>query len=366
MNYNPIDSCYKKAIQDYGVIAKLGEIETKVLIRETSDAYGIDYKKIISATKVSQGNYVVMNGVQYLIIDVEEQLSQSVYDIGVFRKALPLLVGSTYKPIMGIVDRNKVNIVSTQGIQAEYDQYNFIIPKLGNSKVSVNTEIVWDGGIYTTISVDTTKDGLLVVTGKYKDVYNPHIYTITLNSNSQTLKETENYTIIPSCTDNGQVVTSPVVTYISSATNIATISATGVVSCVGVGSTTIICTYNGVSSILQLVVEAKPITPVVSYTDNWSQPINTTGLKQYVTAVYTVTRSTNAVVENPYVDYVFDSAGQSLILNKKIIVTRISDNSFSVKNALITSTMTCHVTITDHADGHIIKDNQLLTFIKGI
>ena len=88
MNYNPIDSCYKKAIQDYGVIAKLGEIETKVLIRESSDAYGIDYKKIISSNTLQQGNYVYINGVQFLICDIEPQYSQSIYNIGIFRKKI--------------------------------------------------------------------------------------------------------------------------------------------------------------------------------------------------------------------------------------------------------------------------------------
>ncbi len=361
MNYNPIDSCYKKAIQDYGVIAKLGEIETKVLIRESSDAYGIDYKKIISSKPLQQGNYVVINGVQYLICDIEEQLSQSVYDIGVFRKALPLLVGSTYKPIMGIVDRNKVNIVNTQGIQAEYDQYNFIIPKLGNSKVSVNTEIVWDGGIYTTISVDTTKDNLLIVTGKYKDIYNPHVYTITLNSNSQTLKETENYQIVATCKDNSVVVESPQLTFVSSDIEIATVDATGIVSCVGIGSVTISVQYNNVSSILQLIVEAKPVDPVISYTGTFKLSI--TAFKQYMTNTYTATKTVDGVADTSLnINWSWDANTQSLINAKKIIVTKVSDSVFTFKNASVSTVTNCYLTVRDSANGNIITDNQVIVF----
>ncbi len=357
--YNPVDSRYKKAIEISGVKATINNIDTKILIKEANDSYGIDYKKIISSQDIKQGDYLIVNGVQYLICDIEEQMSQSVYHVGTFRKTMEIQLGTNLKKVQAIVDKFKGVYVDGQYLNETHDQYNFIFPSGGVS----GSQIVYDGGLYEILSTDKTKDGIVVITGKFSTTYTPHTYTMSLNSTSQTLVETETYTIVASATDNGNVVSSPSLTFVSSNTTIANVDSNGVVRCIAAGSCNITVTYQNISAILALTVNAKPVTPVISYTENWSQPI--TGLKQYVTTVYSVTRSTNGVVENPYVDYVFDSAGQSLINTSKIIVTRKADNSFSIKNALINTTITCYVTITDHSSGHVIA-NQLLTFVKGI
>lgn len=360
--YNPIDSCYKKAIQDYGVIATIGESQTKVLIREVSNnsTYGIDYKKIISSTLIQQGNYVVIDGVKFLIIDIEPQYSQSTYNMGVFRKTQEILLGSNYKPVQAIVDKYRGQYVDGQYINEVHDQYTFIIPKLGN-KTGVGSSLVYDLGIYDILSIDSSRDGLYYITGKYNTVYVPHTYTISLAETSKTLQETETYQIVATCSDNGTVVENPTIIYTSSDTNIVSVDTTGVVNCVGVGNATIICTYNNVSVDLTIVVEEKPVETVISYVENWSQ---TTTIKQYVTSTYTVYYFDSDGVTKIYppVDYVLDSAG--VALGSKIVVTRKTDNSFSVKNATVTTVTTCNVSITDRNTGKVIS-TTLLTF-KGM
>lgn len=358
--YNPIDSCYKKAIEQYGVIVTIGENQAKVLIREVSDTYGIDYKKIISSASVKQGDYLYINGVQFLIVDAEEQYSQSTYNVGIFRKTQEILLGSNYKPVQAIVDRDKITLVDSTYLSEVHDQYTFIIPKTVNN-TGVGGSLVYDFGIYNIISIDSSRDGLYYITGKYSSVYVPHTYTISLNSSSETLQETSTFQIVATCSDNGTTVTSPRVAYTSSNEAIATVDSTGLVNCLSVGGATITCTYNNVSAILQLVVEEKPVETVISYVENWSQ---TTTIKQYVTSTYTVYYFDSDGVTKIYppVDYIFDSAGQSL--GSKIVVTRKTDNSFSVKNATVTTVTTCNVSITDRNTGKVIS-TTLLTF-KGM
>lgn len=358
--YNPIDSCYKKAIEQYGVIVTIGENQAKVLIREVSDTYGIDYKKIISSASVKQGDYLYINGVQFLIVDAEEQYSQSTYNVGVFRKTQEILLGSNYKPVQSIVDRDKITLVDGTYLQEVHDQYTFIIPKLEN-KTGVGNTLVYDLGIYNIISIDSSRDGLYYITGKYSSVYVPHTYTISLSETSKTLKETETYQIVATCSDNNVVVENPQLTFVSSDPNIVSVDATGVVNCIGVGSATITCTYQGVNANLVITVEAKPVETVISYVENWSQ---TTTIKQYVTSTYTVYYFDSDGVTKIYppVDYVLDATGQSL--GSKIVVTRKTDNSFSVKNATVTTVTTCNVSITDRNTGKVIS-NTLLTF-KGM
>lgn len=359
--YNPIDSCYKKAIEQYGIIATIDENQTKVLIREISDnsTYGIDYKKIISSSLLQQGDYVVINGVQFLIIDTEEQMSQSIYNVGVFRKTLSVLLGTTYKPVQAIADKYRGQYVDGQYINEVHDQYTFIIPKLGNS-VSIGGSLVYDLGIYDILSIDSSRDGLYYITGKYNTVYVPHTYTITLNSNSQTLVETDTYQIVATCYDNDTVVSNPTIIYTSSDPNIVSVDATGVVSCLAVGSATITCTYNNVSADLTIVVEAKPVEPVISYTYAFSQSI--TALRTYMTTTLTTSKLVDGVADSTlYINYSFDSNAQSLISAGKIVITRKSDSSISIKNASITTTTNIYLTVTDNANGTKILDAQQIT-----
>ena len=57
--YNTLDSHYKKAIEISGVKATINNAESKILVKEASDEYGIDYKKIISSTSFNQGGICV-------------------------------------------------------------------------------------------------------------------------------------------------------------------------------------------------------------------------------------------------------------------------------------------------------------------
>ncbi len=362
MNYNAIDSCYKKAIEQYGVIATIDENQTKVLIRETSNnnTYGIDYKKIISSTKINQGDYLIINGVQYLIVDTMEQMSQSIYNVGIFRKTQEILLGNTYKPVQSIVDKYRGQYVDGAYINETHDQYTFIIPKLGNN-TGVGVSLVYDLGIYDIISIDSSRDGLYTITGKFSATYVPHTYTISLTETSKTLQETENYQIVATCYDNGTTVTSPQLTYVSSDPNIATVDETGIVSCIGVGNVTITCTYNNISVDLTIVVEAKPIEPVISYTSSWS---NTTTLKTYSSSTMTPVKTLNGVDDsaNMTVTYSFDSTGASLLSQGKITIVKKTGtlNSWTIKNVSVSTSTDIHVTFTDSVTGINILDAQLI------
>jgi len=263
---------------------------------------------------------------------------------------------------MAIVDRNKISIIATQGIQAEYDQYTFIIPTLGNN-VGVNTSIVWDGGIYKTISVDTTKDGLYIVTGKYEDIYNPHIYSITLNATSDSINETGTYQLTTTCIDNGITQTNPTVIWSSSDSTIATVN-NGLVNGIKVGVATITATYMNVSASFNLTVNIKPVTPVISYSTTWS---NNNGILLKLASASTVvaTKLVDGVQDNSLVvNYVLDATTQSLLSSSKISITKLSNSSYTVKNTNTTTAYTIVITIKDASNGTIIETKTIS--LKGV
>lgn len=220
-------------------------------------------------------------------------------------------------------------------------------------------------GLITSIAL-----GSATITGQFNGVTGtldlnvierPHTYTITLSESSKSLYTGNTYNIVALCTDDGNAVSSPVLSYSSSDANIATISESGLVTAIASGAATITVSYENVSATLSLNISTEPVKV---YTENWSQ---TTTIKQYVTSTYTVYYSTDGGVTKTYpaIDYTFDSAGQALISGSKIVVTRKSDNSFSVKNSTITTTTTCNVTITERDTGKVLS-NTLLTFKSGI
>ncbi len=361
MNNNLIlDSSYKKAIELAGVKATINNIDTKILIKEANAEYGIDYKKIISSTSFNQGDCVLVNGVQYLIVDTEEQLSQSIYNIGIFRKTLPILFGSTYKPVQAIVDKVKGMYVDGSLIEEVHDQYKFIIPKLGN-KTSVDQQIIYDGGVYKTISVDSTRDGIYVNIAKYESEYDPHTYEISLSETTKTIVEGGTYQISGvTCTDNGTTVTpTPILTYSSSDITIASVSDSGLVTGIKAGTCNINVVYNGVSAILSITVNVKPVEKVISYSTTSS---NGYSFAKMVGATLSYVKTIDGVIDTTLdISFSLDAVGQQLLNSAAISLVKKTASTLYIRNLTVTTTKSFVLTVTDNANGAIVATQTLST-----
>lgn len=358
------DIMYQHMIAFSGTDGLINDTSCKFLITEDDDSKEnhIDLKNIITDQALKQGDYITIDGSIYMVFDTKK-VNGSSYTLGTFREVLKITLESNLKDVYAIVDKVKGVYVQGQLITEVHDEYTFVIPKSTCNYTSLNIGtnlIVYAGGSYDAISIDDSKDGILTITGRFNEVYNPHVYTIALSETTKTLVETENYTIVPICTDNGGVISNPQVIYVSNDTSIATVSSLGVVSAVKAGSATITITYQNISATLALTVNAKPVTPVISYTYAFSQPI--TALKQYVTTTLTTGKTVNAVADSTLkIAYVFDSTGQTLISSNKVVVTVKSDSSISIKNVLVTTSTVIHLTVTDSVTGTKILDNQAIT-----
>jgi uncharacterized protein YjdB len=185
----------------------------------------------------------------------------------------------------------------------------------------------------------------------------PHTYTISLAETSKTLNVGDSYNIIATCTDNGNTVSSPVIAYSSNNSSVATVDSTGKVTTISSGNCVITATYNGVSSSITLTINAKVVP---TYTYAFSQSI--TALKIYMTTVLTTTKTVGGVADSTlYIDYSFDTNAQTLINQGKIVVTRKSDSSISIKNASVSTVTNIYLTVTDHSNGTKILDAQKIT-----
>jgi hypothetical protein len=92
-----------------------------------------------------------------------------------------------------------------------------------------------------------------------------------------------------------------------------------------------------------------------------------TTIKQYVTDLVIISKLINGIQDNSLkINYSFDANTQALINSKKIIVTKVSDLSFEIKNALVNVKTIIYLTVNDVDTGTKILDNFPLTLINGI
>lgn len=323
MNNNLIlDSCYKKAIEICGVKATINNIDTKILIKEASDEYGIDYKKIISSTSFTQGNYVFINGVQYLIVDIEEQLTQSIYNVGTFRKVNHIAKFVDNEMIYQLpcisknVTKDRLPItVETAGITDANGIWSFIAPLNDVSKkIKTGKRFLINGNAWEVISTDyTTEEGIFYTILKQGsiNIQNDDLingvadgltiptYTISLESNSVNLYYNDVYQIKANCTKNNVVEANPVITYSSSDGTIATVNANGYITVQNkTGSATITVNYHTVSATVTINASEKP------HVYNITLPENSSNV--YVGDTYQLNptcRLDGEVVNNPVISY---------------------------------------------------------------
>ncbi|MCI1478209.1 MAG: Ig-like domain-containing protein [Clostridium beijerinckii] len=356
------DIFYQHLIAFQGIDGKINDTDCRFLVTENDDSKEneFDLKNIITDKSLKQGDYITIDSIIYMVID-SQKIIDSVYIKGTFREVLKVTLESTLQDVYAIVDKVKGIYNEGQQLVEVHDQYNFIIPKSQCQYTSISTQnnlIVYSGGSYDAISIDDSKEGILIITGRFNSVYNPHTYAIKLSETTKTLVETEIYTIVASITDNGIIVENPNIIYTSSDESIATVN-NGLVTAITRGNCIITATLGNASATLSLVVNAKPVEPVIGYTYAFSQSI--TALKTYMTTTLTTNKLVDGVADSTLkINYIFDSVGQNLINQGKVVIAVASDSSIKIKNASVSEVTTIHLTVTDRANTNIIVDTDIV------
>lgn len=144
------------------------------------------------------------------------------------------------------------------------DNQFYLIVSSSATTLQIKPDDVFKLGTYnyqvTTVFDDVTIPGILIFKMKYSEVEaTTHTYTTTIQNPDSTLYVDDTLTLSVICTDNGSTVSSPILTYSSSDTDVATVSSVGVVTCIAEGTALITATFNSVSGTLNLIVQSEVI-----------------------------------------------------------------------------------------------------------
>lgn len=228
----------------------------KCLFKELNDSTkGIDTKLIITAAQLNQGDLINNNGIVYMIL-TKNELINDVYTSYVIRECpytINLDVNSgTNKTFYMFTDKQvfalssptsgSVGIIPTDKIFVSVqntDDTNLI--KVKDSKTFTKF-----GNVWKITGIDRTIGGIITYTCEFSSGADPtNVYKLTVTSENINIDIGKTSQITATVTDNGTTVTSPVITYTSSDTSIATVSNTGLVTAVKEGNCTITVSYVG-------------------------------------------------------------------------------------------------------------------------
>jgi hypothetical protein len=385
------DPSYKLAIlkKKNQIISDL-DLDTRIVNIDTDTTKKKIYVR--PDTNIEVGDYVVYPNKTYLVLEVEDNLISPYGDCKECNHLFKWMYKGVLHTAYGIGTNQTKNILGIDSIQAgiiESDsRYNIQMSNNDNTKtIKVGQRFLFNDGAWkvTQIEYISTKDcirsillGQDSINTEIDDVdneiagasINKHTYTYDIPTNFEVSKD-NTYNLVFSIKDeNGKDFDYSLVTVTTTNNTLVQVSNTnGVISvkglAVGSGTIKLSVPIGSTSKDFDILFEVKEVVAdKIEYKYDFKQG---TAIKQYVTDLVTITRLINGVQDNTLkVNYSFDSNAQSLIDSKKIIVTKVSDLSFNIKNALITVPTTIYLTVNDVDKGTKVLDNFPLVLTSGL
>ncbi|WP_099336329.1 Ig-like domain-containing protein [Clostridium cadaveris] len=259
---NPMETVYENYKKKYGINATIDNKDTRLFYIEKKDALdGIDYKEVYADKKlINQGSIIKMDNITYLVVEKTYNYKNTIYDTGIIEPCQ--IIKLKNNNIDCVVENLKADI-TTGNIIAFVDN-KLLITLNTNNVIEINDQIEYKNLIYKIIAKDITKEGLIICKADYVSV--AVSYTIELTQKRVTVEQDNTYQIQATVKNNttGTNVDNPTINYKSENDTIAKVDNKGLVTGIGVGSTTITLTYENASAIFNIEVTEKPPKPVAT------------------------------------------------------------------------------------------------------
>ncbi|NFN39764.1 hypothetical protein FDB18_14835 [Clostridium botulinum] len=198
---NEIDYSMNLELERHAIVGMVNDISTTFLIKKCNDSVenNYDLNTLISKIKFKQGSIITINDIYYLALDIEEQFSNTIYSKGTIRKCTKLKFGEDNlfkkkRDVIGFIDKDKAAIVSNDFFLQENSYVNVTIPF---EQYNFNDKYInFMDKSYMIVSTDDTKDGLITLYAKFKEIFViKDIYEIECNTNIVSVNVGGNFNI---------------------------------------------------------------------------------------------------------------------------------------------------------------------------
>jgi len=320
-------------------LVKISDVDRKTrIVEESSIIKNPNRKRLLCFPDetIIVGEIVVYDGFNWICVN--NDTTSNISDVGIIERCnntFPFYdSSSTLHTIPCIVSKGLISL-DEQKIISTLDSE--IAVQISNTSITRQIEIndVFKIGLrnYTVNDInDITIPGLLLLKMVYSEVsQETHTFVLTiLNGSNLSIQEDNTLQLNVNVTDNGVLLVNPTITYLSSNNLICTVSSSGLVTSVGIGSCTINASANGVSEDIAVIVDA-------SITDDYSVAITgSESIKINKTSTYTATVYNNGVIVSG-IDCIWSLVGSYASINSQdgdncvIIAGAISGNSVTLR-----------------------------------
>jgi len=301
---NTLYDTFLNHMAEHGKIIKINGESTIGFFKEYDEKKDSnDHKYLFTyVNTLKQGDIIEALGSQWI------NISHTVNVNGVYEKGLIRQIKYSIKFAMpdgdlyifpAIIDSRVLDITTNQYISMPDGKIMVTLQENEqSSKLSIDQRFIIMGNAWKIVGIDKSKIGLITLHCE-KDMFDTvnddiineiadakkyiHTYTIDiLNGDIINLGIDATLQLEIYCTDNGQIVENPEVTYLSNNESVATVDSNGLVTCHAIGQATITATYKNVSDTIIINVvevvgdnyEIQFINPATSIYINQTETFN--------------------------------------------------------------------------------------------
>lgn len=266
---NTLQDKFAEHMNKYGKAIEINGLDTIGFFMEIDNKQSTDEKYLFTEiNQVSQGNVIQYNSTKWLCTGNPVNIN-GVYDKSVIKQvkysikfAMP---SGSLSIFPSLIDTKVFDTSTGQYITIPEGKILVTMPENEDSnKITADLRFIIMGSAWKVTGIDKSKIGLITlycdksqfdtvnddIENEIADAHKYiHTYTINItNGDSADLDYREaTLQLTVSCTDNGEVVSSPVVTYSSDNIAVATVDTNGLITCHAIGQAVITTTYNDVS-----------------------------------------------------------------------------------------------------------------------
>ena len=310
MDYNSINSDMSYLIEQLGKPIKINNISTIALIGNIKNN-SEDVRKLITKSPVSRGDLIIYNNNNYL---VTSDVDNIIYYKAIIQKCphtVKFNFSGTIKECPCFMETKTLDIETGQQITLPTGK--MLITIKDNVNVVLQQRFIKFNEAWQIDGIDKTKKGLIILnvekttTNSNDDLENEiadrwqyetkHLYTIETTNTDTTIEQNKTLQFNVVVKDNDVVVDNPALTYKSDNAN-CSVSNTGLITGVAVGSSIITATFSAEGITKSVSINVTVTEPVI--TDNFTYTLTgdldpDTSIKAGSYIVYTAKKFNNGV-----------------------------------------------------------------------